>query len=117
MDQTKTGTQNQYINLKILPFAKIIRGILLLVVLVYFQACNQNHGNEAVSDPKATQEVAAAVEALNNALVDPKESQLKSITLPQLTYGHSSGVIQNREEFIDQLMHGEFDFLSVSTSD
>lgn len=73
--------------------------------------------NDSSSDDNAKIEVAAAVETLNNAIVDPNEELLKEITMPQLTYGHSSGVIQNQQEFMDQLLNGDFDFVSVSTAD
>ncbi|MCG2460340.1 nuclear transport factor 2 family protein [Flavobacteriaceae bacterium F89] len=85
---------------------------LLFLTLLVFTSCNDS-GNDA----NAKKDIAAAVETLNNALVDPNEELLKSITLPQLTYCHSSGVVQNQHEFMDQLLHGDFDFISVNTSD
>lgn len=39
------------------------------------------------------------------------------MTAEALTYGHSSGNVQDREEFIDDLVNGPFDFLSIDTSD
>ena len=39
------------------------------------------------------------------------------MTSEVLTYGHSSGNVQDREEFIDDLINGPFDFLSIDTSD
>jgi len=85
---------------------------LLLGTIFLLSSCK-----DSGADTNAETDVAAAVETLNNALVDPNGELLKTLALPQLTYGHSSGVIQNKQEFIDQLVHGTFDFLSVSTSD
>ena len=85
---------------------------LVLAVTFLLYSCK-----DAGADPNAKADVAAAVETLNNALVDPNGELLKVLALPQLTYGHSSGVIQDKQEFMDQLLYGKFDFLSVSTSD
>ena len=54
---------------------------------------------------------------LNNAIVNPDEELLKDIALPQLTYGHSTGVIENQQQFMDELLNGDFDYTSVHTSD
>ena len=91
---------------------KIVGTSLLIVALLALTSCK-----DSSTDANAKTDIAAAVETLNNALVDPNEELLKSITLPQLTYCHSSGVVQNQQEFMDQLLHGDFDFVSVSTSD
>ncbi|WP_425236858.1 nuclear transport factor 2 family protein [Ulvibacterium sp.] len=61
-------------------------------------------------------EVAMAVESLNEALVNPESEKLKNITSENLTYGHSSGTLENQGEFIDALINGPFDFLSIDTS-
>ena len=62
-------------------------------------------------------EVEDAVQALNDALADPEKSSLEDMTSKKLLYVHSSGKVQDREEFIDDLINGPFDFLSVDISD
>src|SRR5680860_979694 len=62
-------------------------------------------------------EVENAVESLTSAMIEPKRSSLEDITSQKLTYGHSSGNVQDRAEFIDDLINGSFDFLSIGTSD
>ena len=58
--------------------------------------------------------VAAAVEKLNKAMVDPEKSVLESIVSPGLSYGHSGGIVQNKDVFIDDLINGAFNFSSIS---
>ncbi|MEN2281594.1 nuclear transport factor 2 family protein [Algoriphagus sp. SE2] len=54
------------------------------------------------------------VEKLRLALVDPTEDELKELSSTSLTYGHSGGLIENQEEFIDALVSGKSDFASAS---
>lgn len=42
-----------------------------------------------------------AVEALRKALLDKNKAELEKLTVNQLSYGHSSAVVQNKTEFID----------------
>lgn len=61
--------------------------------------------------------VAAAVEKLNKAIVDPEKSLLESIASDGLSYGHSGGKVQNKAEFVDDLINGAFNFSSVTPVD
>ncbi|MDN3686754.1 nuclear transport factor 2 family protein [Cyclobacterium jeungdonense] len=64
-----------------------------------------------------SKEVAAvekAVADLVKAMVDGDESQLKMLTDPQLTYGHSNGLIENQSEFIHALSSGESNFTEIT---
>lgn len=91
-----------------------MRNLLALLVLFWITACNQHIKN---SDEINNDEVAFAVKTLNNNLVNPEKTALQHITAEGLTYGHSSGLIQNREEFIDDLINGPFNFIAINTSD
>jgi ketosteroid isomerase-like protein len=44
--------------------------------------------------------VARAVEAYRKAILTKDKAALEALCAPQLSYGHSSGVIQNKEEFV-----------------
>jgi ketosteroid isomerase-like protein len=57
--------------------------------------------------------VAAAVESFRKALIDPDKETLDRLTLDQLTYGHSSGLIQDKAEFMEALLNGKSDFVSI----
>ncbi|SDE84168.1 protein of unknown function [Pricia antarctica] len=90
-----------------------------------FLACKDENRNTvpltAESEKEAPaltkSEVENSVVALNAALVDAKKNSLQVLTSESLTYGHSSGKVQDREEFIDDVINGPFDFLSIDTSD
>tara|TARA_R110000764_G_scaffold42426_3_gene95572 strand:+ start:10029 stop:10538 length:510 start_codon:yes stop_codon:yes gene_type:complete len=93
-------------------FSKIaVIGRMFLIVFVLTSCKDSN------TDTNAKIEVAAAVDMLNNAIVNQDEELLKDIALPHLTYGHSTGVIEDRQEFMDQVLNGDFDYTSVGTSD
>lgn len=66
---------------------------------------------KAVSKEAAA--VAARVEAFRKALIDPTESNLKALTSKDLSYGHSSGVLQDQKVFIEKLLNGESDFVTI----
>lgn len=57
--------------------------------------------------------VANRVEAFRKALIDPTEANLKALTSKDLSYGHSSGVLQNQDVFIEKLLNGESDFVTI----
>ena len=42
--------------------------------------------------------VAAAVEQLRQAMIDADQSKLESLVSDQLSYGHSSGVIDDKKD-------------------
>jgi len=98
-----------------------MKNLYVLFVLLII-ACNQptdstNDERENLNTSRTVRDVTAAVEALNNAIVNPEKSVFDSITADEITYGHSSGLVQNKEEFIDDLINGDFDFSSVNVSD
>ena len=68
-------------------------------------------------DSPETSRVAAAVEKLRQAMVSGERSALEKITAPDLSYGHSGGKTENREEFIAQLVSGRSDFTDIVLTD
>lgn len=65
------------------------------------------------NDQKA---VAAASEKLRMAMVIGDKTVLESLILPELTYGHSSGHIDNAKEFVEKLVTKQSDFLSIENT-
>ena len=63
--------------------------------------------------PPTMEEVQKAVSAFNKAIVNPTVGLMESLCAEELTYGHSSGLIQDRAAFIDDIVNGPFDFSSV----
>lgn len=60
--------------------------------------------------------ITAAVEKLSKVIVNPDKATLEGIASDALSYGHSAGKIQNKAEFVDDLLNGPFDFSSVETT-
>ena len=62
-------------------------------------------------------EVAAVVEALRKAMVDADKTVLEKLTAGELSYGHSSGTIEDKATFIESLVSGKSDFVSITLED
>ena len=69
-----------------------------------------------MAQSKDEKALAAAVGILNKCILDPDKSLLENIASDALSYGHSGGKIQNKTEFVEDLLHGAFDFLSFDIS-
>lgn len=61
--------------------------------------------------------VAAAVEALRKAMIDPDKNVLNKLLSDDLSYGHSSGQIQSKAELIESLTGGKSDFMTIELSE
>lgn len=60
--------------------------------------------------------VAEASEKLRLAMISGDKAILKSLILPELTYGHSGGHIDDAKEFVDKLVSKKSNFLSIENS-
>src|ERR1700722_2678495 len=96
------------INMKTILVAKTILIAALLMALV---------SGPVIAQEKDAPAVTAAVEAFRKALIDPDKATLDRLTLDQLTYGHSSGLIQDKAAFEQALLSGSSDFVSIDLSD
>ena len=61
--------------------------------------------------------VAAAVDALTKAMLAGDRAGLMAVTHERLSYGHSAGRIENRQQFIDPLANKTSIFRSLNVSD
>lgn len=66
---------------------------------------------------KAEQAVEVAVIALHKNLVSPDRVSLNNLVSDNLSYGHSAGKVENKDQFIDFLFNGPFKFTSINTAD
>lgn len=62
---------------------------------------------------KDEQAVAASVESLRKALIDPTKANLDALVLDELTYGHSNGKIQDKAAFEAALLDKSSDFVTI----
>jgi len=67
----------------------------------------------AAAQSAEEKKVAEAVEYLRQAMVSANEAALGKITAAELNYGHSSGKVENKTEFIAALTSGRSDFVTI----
>lgn len=88
----------------------------LLLFPVLTVCCNIK---QQQAEPLQTQEseVAEAVAMLIKGFLDADENILTSITSDDLVYGHSSGNVQNKSDFINEIISGKpLVYLSIELS-
>lgn len=83
--------------------------------IVAFVLVLNSFANYAQTKSVSKEEAAVAdrVEAFRKALINPTENNLKALTSKDLSYGHSSGVLQNQDVFIEKLLNKESDFVTI----
>ena len=82
--------------------------VILAVIVFQFSGFAQN-----TSNTKEEKAVASRVEILRQALIDADGKKLKELTSADLSYGHSSGLVQNQTVFIEKIINGESDFVTI----
>jgi hypothetical protein len=70
--------------------------------------------NAQTKDEKA---VAAAVERLCAAMIDGNRAELEALSAEKLSYGHSSGHIDDKKDFVEKIVSGKSDFVSIELSE
>ena len=88
-----------------------MKNILSLFVVLLFSICSLN------AQSKSEKAVAEAVIALHNNVVKPDREALDGLVSANLSYGHSGGKVENKEQFIDFLFNGPFKFTSINTTE
>lgn len=71
----------------------------------------------SAQENKATQEVEIATKALINAMLKPNSQQLNQLASDKLSYGHSSGRIETKEDFVYTLVSGASVFEEIEITD
>jgi ketosteroid isomerase-like protein len=66
------------------------------------------------SDQKA---VEAAVEKLRKAMIAADKAVLENLTSNELSYGHSSGLVEDKAAFVDQFVTGKSVFKTITLAD
>jgi ketosteroid isomerase-like protein len=89
-------------------FTLIKLAIILLMTAstVSLNAQKQPHVN-------AKKQIEEAVESLRKLMVEPDSTRLSAMASDKLTFGHSSGKIQNKQEFLHSFLNGDTDFTSL----
>ena len=58
-------------------------------------------------------EVISAVEKLRLAMISGIKEDLESVVHDSLSYGHSNGTIEGKYEFVEKIVSGKSDFVSI----
>jgi ketosteroid isomerase-like protein len=78
--------------------------ILLLLITTTFMVKAQT---------KDETNVLTAVENMRLALISGERTALQNFAAEDLSYGHSSGKLQNKAEFVEAIANGSSDFVSI----
>ncbi len=71
----------------------------------------------AMADNKDAELLAKKVEQLRIAMINGDEKALRQLSSPQLSYGHSSGNIEDQATFIEKIASGKSDFVTMELAD
>src|SRR5215510_11989191 len=74
-------------------------------------------GTAAKAQSKDETDVAAAVDKLKKAMIDGDKKGLDEIVMDKLSYGHSSGRVEGKAEFVDNIVSGKSDFVTIDLAD
>ena len=85
--------------------------VLIVMILIQFSGFAQK------SNTKEETAVTNQVEILRKAMIDADGPKLKSLTSEKLNYVHSNGNFQNQAEFIDGIVSGKSDFVTIEFQD
>jgi len=84
---------------------------LLLVTIVLLAIATVN------AQSKQETAVAAAVEKLRKAMIDGNRQELENIAHDKLSYGHSSGLVESKTDFVEKIASGKSDFVTIDLAD
>ena len=73
-------------------------------------------GDEAQAQTDDRQAVEQQIEALRRLMLDPDRAGLEKIFADQLTYGHSDGRVNTKQEYVDALVERRSAFHSITLS-
>ena len=80
----------------------------ILFILLAQLTFAQSKDEKAVTD---------AVELLRKAMVDADKAGLEKMSAAQLSYGHSSGLIEDKAAFVENIVSGKSDFVAITLTE
>jgi hypothetical protein len=83
------------------------KGSLIALLVLAFATASSAQSKEEKA-------VATAVERLRQAMLDGDRAVLENLTAAELSYGHSSGLIEDKSAFVDALATGKSDFKEIN---
>lgn len=71
----------------------------------------------AFTQTKAEKDVANAVELLKTAMINANKTTLENLAAEKLSYGHSGGHVDDKKEFVEKIVSGSSDFVSIDLAE
>jgi hypothetical protein len=71
----------------------------------------------AMADNTETELLGKKVEQLRLAMINGDEKALKQLSAPELSYGHSGGHIEDQKTFVEKIVSGKSDFVTIELAD
>lgn len=91
---------------------------LIISALLYFiVSVAAAQSKPAYPAGRQEKSVATAVEKLRLAMIDANKTELENAVADKLSYGHSSGHIDDKKEFVEKLVSGKSDFVTIDLSE
>ncbi|GAB3802022.1 nuclear transport factor 2 family protein [Spirosoma humi] len=87
----------------------------ILVALVASLGCLLTTRTLAQGKDQAA--VAQAVQQLRQLMIDPDKAKLESLASDDLSYGHSTGKIEDKKAFVEALTSGSSDFKTIDLTE
>ncbi|MVN20346.1 nuclear transport factor 2 family protein [Mucilaginibacter arboris] len=88
---------------------KKIAGLILMLITTITMTVEAQSKEEI--------QVAEAVQTLTKAMIDGNKTALENIASDALSYGHSSGKIQDKAAFVDAIVSGQSDFVTIDLTE
>lgn len=70
-----------------------------------------------MAQSRAEKEVLAVVETMRKAMMSADKAALEKIASDDLSYGHSSGLIEDKATFVNSIVSGKFGFVKIEFPD
>ena len=80
----------------------------ILAIMTLTSACTAQSNDE--------KDVASAVEKMRAAMISASAPELSAIAAEDLSYGHSSGKIETKAQFVDTIVSGRSVFVTIELS-
>jgi len=74
-------------------------------------------GTTVIAQSKDEAAVASVTEKLRVAMVNADQKSLESLVSEKLSYGHSGGHVEGKKEFVDKIVSGKSDFVTIDLSE
>ena len=89
---------------------RISKQIILFIGVIAITSCASSTDQKQLDKEMVLQ----TLKKFDDAVIARDEATLKAITATNLSYGHSSGKIQDKTEFVDDVVNGSFQFVSIT---